>query len=266
MDCILSVVIPCYNAGDLLIEALESVIGYPKPDCYEIIIVNDGSTDAHTIEVLRELQESGILVINQINKGPGAARNTGVKQAKGRYILFLDSDNKIRHDYITKGIALLDLDEHVGVVHGKAHFFGEDTKPRFIPAEFDLYKIFSFNYIDMCAVIRKSMWVELGGFDEERVLIGHEDWDFWIRVALAGWKFHFVDEILFDYRQSATSLVQSAVIPESHRLMMQYLYGKHLLEFAKLYQQLEYKNRMYTRDKKMPLRSFLKFSYHKYFK
>ncbi len=73
MNPVISIIIPCYNQGHYLEEALQSVSGYKDKDTYEIIIVNDGSTDSATLTILKELSANGYNIINQANKGLGAA-------------------------------------------------------------------------------------------------------------------------------------------------------------------------------------------------
>ncbi|MBC8084977.1 MAG: glycosyltransferase [Hymenobacter sp.] len=263
---IVSIVIPCYNSGDFLPAALESVFRYPGPEPYEVIVVDDGSTDKHTQEVLQKAAAEGCQVIYQENKGPAAARNKGIAHARGEYILFLDSDNKIRPDYIRQGIAVLNHRPEVGVVYGKASFFGEVAAPRFAGQPFDPYQLLKENYIDMCSVIRRSMWEELGGLDEARLLMGHEDWEFWIRAAGAGWQFQYVDEILFDYRIRANSLITEAVQPEAYRTMLAYVHAKHAPQYVKAFDYLYWQHRAYEHDRHQPVRSFFKYLYLEYVK
>ncbi len=259
----ISIIIPCYNSGAYLSEALASVKTYSDKTTYEVIIINDGSTDAATIKMLMTLSSEGYEVINRENGGPGAARNTGVKSAKAEYILFLDCDNKIRKEYIDIGISFLDKHKDVGVVYGNPSFFGETTKPRFNTKQFDKFSIFLENYIDMCAVVRKKAWQDVGGIDENRVIIGFEDWDFWIRVYKAGWKLHHINQPMFDYRIAKDSLVMQ-VNAEKFLQMQRYFYSKHLEWFRLNYKELNFNNNVYKHDQENPLRSFLKFLYKKY--
>ncbi len=96
----ISIIIPCYNMGDFIDEAIQSVLQYPKVELYEIVVINDGSDDPHTISKLKQLESEGIKIIHQENKGLGNARNTGIQVAQGDYILLLDADNKILPEYI----------------------------------------------------------------------------------------------------------------------------------------------------------------------
>lgn len=261
---LISVVIPCYNSGQFLPDALASVLGYAGPEPYEVIVVDDGSTDELTQEVLRRAAEQGCRVFRQPNAGPAAARNTGIAQARGEFILFLDSDNKIRHDYLTQGVAVLRQYPRVGVVYGRANFFGDDTAPRFTGQPFDSYKLLSYNFIDMCSVIRRRMWEELGGLDENRLIIGHEDWEFWIRAFGAGWQFHYLDQVLFDYRIRHNSLITQAIIPEAAAKMKEYIFHKHTKIYLATYERMFQAYDAYQYDKARPVRSLVKFLYLKY--
>ena len=198
MHADVSIIIPCYNDGHFLREAIASVELARTSSLREVIIVDDGSTEPATLEVLLDLGKAGYSVIQQPNRGPGAARNTGIRSAGGQYILPVDSDNRIRKVYLTEGIDLLEAEATVGVVYGDAQYFGEKTG-RWNVAEFDLLQLVLRNFIDNCAVFRKSLWEEIGGYDE-KIFMGWEDWDFWLRAALRGWRFIHLEEIAFDYR------------------------------------------------------------------
>ena len=219
-----SIIIPCYNHGLFLREAIESVEKCPR-DLWELIIVNDGSTDAGTLRVFDELRAEGYRIIDQENRGLGAARNTGIREAAGEYILPLDSDNKIQPEYILTGIDILDTDPEVGVVYGDAEYFGEKTgvwKGR----AFDLSELLLKNYIDACAVYRRSIWSDVGGYDANMPYQGLEDWDFWLSAAERKWKFYYIPQVLFDYRVRPDSMInqlQQAGVDEA----IDYLSRKH---------------------------------------
>ncbi len=133
---------------------------------YEIIITNDGSIDAVTLSVLNDLAAKDCTILHQENKGAAAARNAGVKASSGKYIFFLDSDDRVREGYIDKGIAVLEANDETGVVYGKPHFFGEAAKRQFTTKAFDFNSLLFDNYIDTCAVIRRKVWDDVHGFDE----------------------------------------------------------------------------------------------------
>jgi len=221
----ISVIIPCYNHGQYIEEAIRSVELCPDRDLYEIIILDDGSTDLDTIQVLEQLAVKGYHVVRQKNQGLGAARNNAIKLAKGKYILPLDSDNRIRPAYIYEGIKILDANPEIAVVYGDAEFFGDKTGRNTV-GEFNLQRIMLGNYIDACAVFRKSVWEAAGGYDEKMPVMGTEDWDMWLSMAFKGYSFYYVNEILFDYRVLKNSMLRS--IDSSKRAALEkYMTEKH---------------------------------------
>ncbi|WP_299291061.1 glycosyltransferase family A protein [uncultured Mucilaginibacter sp.] len=259
----ISVIIPCYNSGKYLTEAIESVEAYEGIYSYEIIIINDGSTESKTIALLNKLAaNTNFIIIHQENKGPAAARNTGVKNSKGKHLLFLDSDNKIRTEYIDKGIEVLSIYKNVGVVYGNPFFYGESTGRNFIPKEFSLKTILFANYIDTCTVIRRKVWEDVGGFDEDREL-SQEDWEFWIRVGKTNWKFYHINEILFEYRVRNDSHVTSSYSKAEYRKLLKYVYTKHMDLFIDNYILMNYELEIYERDSLTPIRTFVKLLYKK---
>ncbi len=165
----------------------------------EIIIIDDGSTDAETLRVLdKYLEKSDITILHQENQGAAAARNAGCRIAKGRYLHFLDSDNKTTSDYIQKAVDFLNTNPEFAVYYGKPMFFGDNSRPGFKTGSFNIDKLLIFNYIDMCSFVRKSAFEQAGGFDESLPRL--QDWDLWLSIYEKDWKFYFQDENLFHYR------------------------------------------------------------------
>jgi len=252
----ISIIIPCYNDGVFLVEAVESVKQYPVKEFYEIIIIDDGSKDQKTLSNLKLLEKQGCQVIHKKNGGPASARNVGVKIARGKYILPLDSDNKIEIAYIEKAIAILEKKEVVGVVYAKPSFFGEDLSIWKV-REFDLETLFIDNYIDTCAIYKKVVWESVEGYDESRQILGWEDWDFWMRVALQDWEFHFIDEELFYYRLRKDSLIHHYSKEEMER-MSNYLFSKPEYKIVKLYREKALKLKRYNSSLPLLGRTFFK--------
>lgn len=201
-----SIIIPCFNQGQFLIDAITGLKSCDN-NLFEIIIVNDGSTDKVTNEYIDKLANEGYKVIIQENKGLGAARNTGIQNSTGKYILPLDADNKIKNNYILKGIEILDANEDTAVVYGNAAYFG-DKSGVLKPGKFNLQRLMLGNYIDACAVIRRSALEAVGLYDNMQIM-GYEDWDLWLRLAFKGYGFYYIDEVLFDYRFSAQSMMRT---------------------------------------------------------
>jgi len=200
-----SIVIPCYNQGTMLREALASVEQVRNGNLLEAIVVDDGSTEVETKKILDELEYDGHCVLRQPNRGPGAARNTGIRFAKSEFILPLDSDNHLRDLYLNEGISILKENPGAGVVYADAEYFGERSGPWDVP-EFDLLSLIRWNFVDACALYRKKLWEEVGGYDEYKPLSGLEDWEFWLRVASHGGTFVHVRKVGFDYRVRTESM------------------------------------------------------------
>ena len=206
MTPLISIVIPCYNHGPFIREAIQSVELFPDRPACELIIVNDGSTDSQTLEVLKQLRQSGYRVIDQENLGLARARNQGIELSRAEVILPLDADNKIRPRYISLGLDVLAKHPDVGIVYGDAWRFGEESRHWRVGA-FDLRRLLAMNYIDACVVMRKEVWRQVGGYDPAVSAIA--DWDINLSAHEKGWKFHYLPEILFDYRVGKASMIHT---------------------------------------------------------
>lgn len=227
-----SVVVPCFNQGEFIDEAVESVLRQTYDD-FQVIVVDDGSTDPGTAERLASYRRPRTTVIRTPNQGLAAARNTGIRHGAGAYILPLDADNRLRPEYLERAVEVLDRLPEVGIVYANAVFFGDRAGPWEAP-DFDLHRLLYGNFIDACAVFRRSVWSECGGYDPgiPRQL-GYEDWDLWLSAAEMGWRFHRIAETLFEYRVRADSMVARCNIPENRRLLVEYLCAKHHALFSK---------------------------------
>jgi glycosyltransferase involved in cell wall biosynthesis len=217
------VVIPSFNDGQFLIEAIASCERV-APQNSELIVVNDGSKQPRTLEILEILRAAGYFVVDQVNQGLATARNTGIGLACGRYILPLDTDNKIRAAFIEDAIRVLDSSPKIGIVYGYRQFFGMRTELDEV-AEFDLDEILTFNYIDACAVFRKQVWDDCGGYD--KAVSPLEDWDLWIGAAEKGWRFHRLPQVTFEYRVRPESLLSKVDDAEFLDRLLEYIMTKH---------------------------------------
>ncbi len=190
----------------MLREALASVEEVRNENLLEVIIVDDGSSEAETIRILKDVAEAGYTVVSQPNRRVSAARNTGIRLANGEFILPLDSDNRLRDIYLKEGVSLLKENPRIGVIYADAEYFGEKTGRWHVP-EFDLLSLLRKNFIDVCALYRKALWEQVGGYDEQMPWMGLEDWDFWLRAACHGGSFFHLPEVGFDYRVRADSQI-----------------------------------------------------------
>ena len=200
----ISVIIPCYNLGQYIQEALYSVAAQTFQD-YEIIVINDGSTDKKTNQILGGLECSKLKLITTANQGLAKARNTGILQSTGQYILPLDADDKIAPTYLEKALDILEKSKNVGIVYCKAEFFGEENFEWDLP-EYSLSRMLIDNLIFASAFFRRDDWEKIGGYRSE-MIYGWEDYDFWLSIIELERKVYLIPERLFYYRKRRDSMV-----------------------------------------------------------
>jgi hypothetical protein len=199
---LVSVVIPCRDLGELLVEAVASAVAAAPGS--ELILVDDGSRQARTLEVLARLRRAGFDVLDLPGVGLPAARNAGIARARGRYILTLDADDRLRPGFVEPALALLEAEPDVGVVYGDRLTFGLRSGVVEVP-DFDLDRLLCGNFIAACALFRKAAWESCGGYDGE--LPAWEDWELWIALAERGWRFRHLPVLSFDHRLRPGSTV-----------------------------------------------------------
>jgi len=210
---VVTIVLPCYNYACYLPGAVRSVAGQTFQD-FEVIIVNDGSTD-NTLEVARELLdkyrgELCITLVDQENGGhPSITKNTGYSYAKGKYCFTLDSDDMLRPDYVEKTVAVLAKHPDVDVVYPGYQTFGE-TDWFHIPPDFDLDSLKYWDYIPYSSVFRREVYERVKGYETSPSHRIMEDWDFWLRAYREGYKFRPIKEPLLLHRTHHDSLLSSS--------------------------------------------------------
>jgi len=196
----ISVVMPAYHAAAFVQRAIESV--WSQTHCpLELIVVDDGSSD--DTSAAAKAADPRTVVIRQPNGGPGAARNRGVKEATGDWIAFLDADdawrpNKLERQlpHMARGDAEVVFSQVVGPL--------ERDNPK-KPLTFD--DLWDHNYIGLStSVVRRESLEQVGGFDEDRGVLGIEDYNLWLRMASRGARFTFVKEELVEYTPAPGNL------------------------------------------------------------
>ncbi|MDY3741278.1 MAG: glycosyltransferase family A protein [Selenomonadaceae bacterium] len=203
-----SVIMPCYNDGKYIYESINSVFDSTY-DNIELIIINDGSDDEYTLKILKELEnkKNNLKILHSHNLKPAGARNLGIENATGEYIMPVDADDKIDKTYIEKAVKILNNNENIGVVYCKADLFGKKTGIWELP-EFSKKAMLVDNVVFITALFRKKDWERIGGF---RIDLKHgmEDYDFWLSMLEVNRDFYQINEILFHYRikeQSRTTM------------------------------------------------------------
>jgi hypothetical protein len=181
---LVSVVIPCLNHGHYLPDALDSVRTQVYPHV-EIVVVDDGSDDPLTRELMEELEEEdGLIVVrHDTNAGVAAALNSGVERASGRYVLPLDSDNRLLPSAIESLVADLNAAPlQVGFIYPTLQFFGNRTD-RFVAPPYNLFTLLQGNYCDMSSLIDRRVFDT--GVRYQGGLF-REDWHLWLELAKRG--------------------------------------------------------------------------------
>ncbi len=195
----ITVVIPCYNYGRFLDEAVESVLAQSRQD-FDIVVVDDGSTDPDTCSLLDTYERPKTTVLRTENRGPAAARNTGIRASDGRYIVSLDADDRLHPRFLEKTSAVLDADagREIGFVSTWQRRFGDESGT-LEGGDGSLVTLAMSNKFHASALFRRRAWESVGGYRES--FTGWEDWNLWLNIAGAGYRWEVVSEELFHYRK-----------------------------------------------------------------
>lgn len=198
-----SVVVPCYNGGRFLPQLLESLARQTFRN-FEIIIVDDGSTDAATRLALDTLNAS-IHVVRQPNKGLSAARNAGIAAARAELVLPLDCDDRIAAPFLSEAVALMRAaPADVAMVLSHKHLVGSATG--FLERHFNRFDLLFANPIPSGLLLRKASWQAAGGYDET-MRDGYEDWEFYLRLMLRGYRGLTIAKPYMIYHVSADGML-----------------------------------------------------------
>jgi glycosyltransferase involved in cell wall biosynthesis len=188
---VVSVIIPAYNTAAYIAEALDSVFAQTFTD-FEVIVINDGSPDTDELEKALEPYLERIVYLKQENRGPSAARNAGIRCARGVYIAFLDSDDSWFPQYLSEQTRLFGTSTQLNMVYSDALLCGES--PLSGKSYFEAYPprqpVTFANLLKGCSilpshvVVRRQIVLEAGLFDEGLHLL--EDADLWLRIVHCG--------------------------------------------------------------------------------
>lgn len=213
MSAGLSIIIPCYSEGPWLSEAITSALATDYHPL-EVVVVNDGSSDEATLKELNRWRSSeNVRIIDQENGGLARARNRGIQESHYDFVLPLDADNQLLPEYGRLGVEWLTAHPETDIFYSDVqHFGGQDRIHRVYP--FTLQRLMMYNYIDACAVYRKSLWEQIGGYDPDMPAMGIEDWDFWLRAGLAGASFYHHPFPLYRYRVRPDSMISATTAPK----------------------------------------------------
>jgi glycosyltransferase involved in cell wall biosynthesis len=221
----ITAVVPCFNYGAWIGEAVDSLLaqdgGAPR-----VVVVDDGSTDPATIDVLAGLT---VPVIRQENAGLSAARNTGYRSTDTPLVISLDADDRLPPDALRRLRAPLDRDPSLGFTYGVTRFFGDWDKTMDFPP-LDAFRLLYRHIIGPVGLTRRALWEDVGGYDPA-FLTGYEDWDFWLGALEHGWRGEKVPDVTFLYRRHGETMVHGA--RREYRRLYGMLREKHAALFAR---------------------------------
>ncbi|WP_370479361.1 glycosyltransferase family 2 protein [Tamlana flava] len=220
----ISIIVPCFKHAHYLDEALQSVLEQSYRD-WECIVVDDGSPDNTALVAQAWVdKDKRFKYVHQENKMLANARNFGISQAQGEFILPLDADDKIAKDYVALALEAFRENESLKVVYCRAEKFGSESgtwelKP------FSLFNLSQENVIFCSALFRKKDWEIVGGYDEN-MRYGWEDWEFWIALLKKGGQVKRLETVGFYYRTQQNSMVKN-MNSIHYKYLLDYLSIKH---------------------------------------
>ncbi|MGG3690175.1 glycosyltransferase family 2 protein [Caldifermentibacillus hisashii] len=225
---LVSVIIPTYNRANLILQAVKSVLNQTYKN-FEIIIVDDGSSD-NTEDVINVIHDNRIRYIKHaINKGASAARNTGIREAKGKYIAFQDSDDHWLPDKLEKQVKRIEnTPDHVGAVFGGYWIIGKGNEKRYFPEQVIkdgniFHTLLKGNVVGMPVVmIKKICFDKVGYFNE--TLPALEDWELLLRIS-RDYEFLYINEPLVTVYETENSI---SMHMENTVKAWKYIFDKYL--------------------------------------
>lgn len=220
----ISVLMPCFNHGAFIAEAVESVLTQTFQD-FEIVIVDDGSTDAATRETLSRLHAPRTSVLTTANRGLPAARNFAAQHASGEFYCALDADDKLAPTWFEQAVRVLDAQPATAFVSHWLETFG-DERWTWAPERCDLPSLLARNAVNGAALVRREAFHAVGGYDEA-MRDGCEDWDLWLRLVESGRPGTIIPEVLFYYRRRPDSMSRRMLDAQAYRRPLEALVQKH---------------------------------------
>ena len=220
---LVSVITPAYNVADFIGDTLNSVLAQTFTD-YEIIVINDGSPDTEALEKVLAPYMARIVYLKQENRGVSAARNTGIKAARGSLIAFLDGDDTWLPHYLETQVTRIQADPTIDVLYPNVIMFGDSPEngeefmtlfPSNGAVTFERLLLQECN-VSNCSIARRETIMRAGLFDES--LRSVEDFDLWLRVIKHGGRIAYHREVLARYRRRAGSLTANPIWLSEHIL------------------------------------------------
>ena len=252
-----SAIIPCFNAETTIEKAILSVV-YQTSPVFEIIVVNDGSTD-NSGRLLEHLKSkySQLKVIYQENKGVSYARNIAIQEAMGDYILTLDADDYFDPSFVAKALVKFSEDTSYGAIMcGYVRIVKEKKIKHYIPPIVSLASCLVSNGVLACLLFKKEVLLRAGAYDTA-MCKGYEDWDLNIRILKLGYTFGVVEEVLFNYSDIKGS--RTAIATKNDLDLKLQMYDKYKDDYTDnaryIYKELAQQNNKLNAEKQKVLDS-----------
>lgn len=225
----ITVVIPCFNHGRYLPEAVDSALrqqgGPPR-----VTVIDDGSTEGETLRALDDLPKE-VDVVRQANAGLAGARNAGFARSQSDLLLMVDADDRLTPDALDTLRPPLEAHPDVGYCYGLMRFFGAWSGVVRFP-DFDPYILLHRSIAGAnLGLIRRACWTEVGGFDPELEAIGYEDWDFSLSALEKGWRGLQIPRVTKEHRKHEHSMQEEK--RQRYRRFYRHLRRKHGDLFAR---------------------------------
>jgi len=194
-----SVIMPCHNQTEFIDDAIESVINQTHQD-FELIIINDGSTDNSKNKIIEwTLKQNRITFVQTNDIGASKSRNLGVEMSQGKYFVPLDADDKIFPEFLEETIDVLENNPNHGFCYTDSIFSTKDGDRRMVQPEYNFHDLLLGNYICYCSLINRDIFDEIGGYDKNNFNY-FEDYMLWIALGQKGYYGKHLAEPLFWHR------------------------------------------------------------------
>jgi glycosyltransferase involved in cell wall biosynthesis len=221
-----AVVIPCFNDGSTVMEAVESALAEVPA---EIVVVNDGSTDPRTLVAFQAVRARGVRVLDQANAGLSAARMAGVRATTSPFVMVLDADDCVAPGALRLMSQALDHDPGLAVVWGDIERIGQPGYLRYSKGlSLDPWRITFVNELVASTMVRRTALEECGGW---QLRSAFEDWDLWMTMAERGMRGRHVGQVTLLYRVADARMYQRAL--RDYAALVQTLRERHRPLFAR---------------------------------
>lgn len=227
-----SVIVPCFNLGAYLPEAVDSVLAQSFQD-FEVLIADDGSTDPDTIALLDTFDRPKTTVIRAPHQGLAATRNLLLQRARGTFLCALDADDRLHPEFLARTLAAFQRDPGLTFVSTKLQMFGEREGEWPAVCRCDLPVLLAEDTVITAALTKREAVLGIGGYDERMPAQGDEDWDLWISLVEAGHRGCILDEVLFYYRRRRGSMCDDCTSEATHLALMRYIVAKHAASYRR---------------------------------